>query len=99
MTKIINIIFLLTLITFINPDAIAKTKKDCSQYSTKTFSGLAQKMRCKKGLEPLKKNFFKSLSWKKDKSKSTYIPEKPCNEYSTKSMVGLAAKLRCIKNK
>ena len=99
MTKIINIIFLLTLITFINPDAIAKTKKDCSQYSTKTFAGLAKKMRCKKGLEPLKKNFFNSLSWKKGKSKSTYIPGKPCNEYSTKTMVGLAAKMRCIKNK
>ena len=99
MTKIINIIFLLTLITFINPDAIGETKKDCSQYSTKTFAGLAQKMRCKKGLEPRKKNFFSSLSWKKDKSKSTYIPGKPCDEYSTKTMVGLAAKLRCIKNK
>ena len=99
MTKIINIIFLLTLITCSIPDAISKTQKDCSQYSTKTFAGLAKKMRCKKGLEPLKKNFFKSLSWKKGKSKSTYIPEKPCNEYSTKTMVGLAAKLRCIKNK
>ena len=99
MKKIINIIFLLTLITFINPDAMAKTKKDCSQYSTKTFAGLAQKMRCKKGLEPQKKSFFKSLSWKKGKSKSTYIPGKPCIEYSTKTVVGLAAKLRCIKNK
>ena len=99
MTKIINIIFLLTLITFINPDAIAKTKKDCSQYSTKTFAGLAQKMRCKKGLEPLEKNFLKSLEWKKSKSKSAYIPGKPCNEYSTNTIVGLASKLRCIKNK
>ena len=58
MTKIINIIFLLTLITFINPEAIAETKRDCSQYSTKTFAGLAKKMRCKKGLEPRKKSFF-----------------------------------------
>ena len=46
MTKIINIIFLLTLITFISPDAIAKTKKDCSQYSTKTMVGLVAKMKC-----------------------------------------------------
>ena len=56
-------------------------------------------MRCKKGLEPRKKDFFNSLSWKKGKSKPTYIPGKPCNEYSTKTMVGLAAKMRCIKNK
>ena len=99
MIKIFNILFLYTIITFINSDAIAETKKDCSQYSTKTFSGLSQKIRCKKGLPPLEKNFLKSLEWKKNRSKPTYVPSKPCNEYSTKTLVGLVAKMKCKKNK
>ena len=77
MTKIINIIFLLTLITFINPDAIAKTKKDCSQYSTKTFAGLAKKMRCKKGLEPLKKKFLSLVHGKKINPNQHIYQENP----------------------
>ena len=97
MIKIFNILFLYTVITFLNSDAIAETKRDCSQYSTKTFVGLSQKIRCKKGLPPLEKNFLKSLEWKK--KKPTYVPGKPCNEYSTKTLVGLSAKIRCKRNK
>ena len=37
--------------------------KDCSQYSTKTLSGIADYKRCKSGLEPTeKKGIFKSLT-------------------------------------
>ena len=99
MIKIFNILFLFTIIAFVNSDAIAETKRDCSQYSTKTFVGLSQKMRCKKGLPPLEKNFLKSLEWKKNRSKPTYVEGKPCNEYSTKTLVSLLAKMKCKKNK
>ena len=61
MIKIFNILFLFTIIAFVNSDAIAETKRDCSQYSTKTLVGLSEKMRCKKGLPPLKKNFLDSI--------------------------------------
>ena len=72
--------------------------KDCSQYSTKTFTGLANYKRCKNGMEPSDKNFFKSLDWKKDKNKK-FDPNIPCNEYSTKTFTGLAAKMKCKKAK
>ena len=47
MIKIFNILFLYTIITFINSDAIAETEKDCYQYSTKTLVGLSAKIKCK----------------------------------------------------
>ena len=72
--------------------------KDCSQYSTKTFTGLANYKRCKSGLEPSDKNFSKSSDWKKDKNKK-FDPNKPCHEYSTKTFTGLAAKMKCKRAK
>ena len=72
--------------------------KDCSQYSTKTFTGLANYKRCKNGMEPSDKNFFKSLDWKKDKNKE-FDPNKPCHEYSTKTFTGLSAKMKCKRAK
>ena len=37
--------------------------KDCSKYSTNTFSGLSDYVKCKKGLEPSnEENVFKSLN-------------------------------------
>ena len=71
--------------------------KECSQYSTKTFKGLAEYKRCKSGLEPSDTNVFKSLSWKKKENK--FDPYKPCKEYSTKTFTGLAAKLKCKRAK
>ena len=73
--------------------------KDCSQYSTKTFAGLADYKRCKSGLEPSeKKGIFKSLSWKK-KEKKEFDPNKSCDEYSSKTFTGLAAKIKCKRAK
>ena len=72
--------------------------RDCSQYSIKTFTGLADYKRCKSGLEPSDKNIFKSLDWKKDKNKK-FDPNIPCNEYSTKTFTGLAAKMKCKRAK
>ena len=71
--------------------------KDCSQYSTKTFKGLADYNRCKKGLEPDDKSFF-NLKWIKGKKKE-FDPAKPCDEYSTKTFTGLAAKMKCERAK
>jgi len=70
--------------------------RDCSQYSTKTFKGLSDYKKCKKGLDPSEKEsiFF----WKTKKSK-TFDPDKPCDEYSTKTFTGLAAKLKCKRAK
>jgi len=98
MIKIFNILFFTTIIILFNSDGFADTKKDCSQYSTKTLSGLTDKIRCKKGLQPVEKSFLKSLDWKKGKFKKTYVPGKPCDEYSTKTFSGLVAKIKCKKN-
>ena len=68
--------------------------RDCSQYSTKTLSGLADYKKCKQGLEPSEKSFFKSFKLKGNKSKK-FDPNKPCDEYSTKTFTGLAAKIKC----
>ena len=70
--------------------------KDCSQYSTKTLSGLGDYKRCKDGLDPLEeKSIFK---WKKEKAKE-FDPNKSCDEYSTKTFTGLAAKIKCKRAK
>ena len=102
MIKISNIILFIFVISFFEQRAFAETRKDCSQYSTKTWVGLTAKLRCKKGLPPVEKNFLESFEWKNIKSKKisnpTYIPGKPCNEYSTKTLVGLMAKMKCKKN-
>ena len=36
--------------TFFYTNSFAETKPDCSKYSTKTYLGLLDKIRCKKGL-------------------------------------------------
>ena len=73
--------------------------KDCSQYSTKTFSGLAKYKRCKSGLKPSEKeSIFKSLKWKGKKNKE-FDPNIPCDEYSTKTFTDLAAKIKCKRAK
>ena len=70
--------------------------KDCSQYSTKTMSGLLDYKRCKDGLDPSeKKSFFK---WKSKKNKK-FDPNKSCDEYSTKTFTGLVAKMKCKRAK
>jgi len=69
--------------------------RDCSQYSTKTFAGLAEYKNCKRGLEPSEKeSIFKSLKWKEKRNKE-FDPNKPCDEYSTETFTGLAAKIKC----
>ena len=73
--------------------------RDCSQYSTKTFAGLAEYKMCKRGLEPSEKeSIFKSLKWKEKRNKE-FDPNKPCDEYSTKTFTGLAAKIKCKRAK
>ena len=70
--------------------------RDCSQYSTKTLSGLVDYKRCKDGLNPSEeKSFFK---WKSKKNKE-FDPNKPCDEYSSKTFTGLAAKIKCKRAK
>jgi hypothetical protein len=65
--------------------------RDCSQYSTKTFAGLAKYKKCKRGLKLTEKK-----SWINTKA---FDPNRPCNEYSTKTFTGLAAKLKCKRAK
>ena len=65
--------------------------RDCSQYSTKTWAGLAKYKRCKSGSKQLEKK-----SWKKTKE---FDPNKPCDEYNTKTFTGLAAKMKCKRAK
>ena len=70
--------------------------RDCSQYSTKTMSGLADYKRCKDGLYPSEEKSF--LKWKSKKNKK-FDPNKPCHEYSAKTFTGLAAKIKCKRAK
>ncbi len=56
MKKIIYIIFFISATLSISKISFAESQ-DCSQYSTKTFSGLSDYVRCKKGLPPKKKLF------------------------------------------
>jgi|TARA_B110000438_G_C15515450_1_gene521792 hypothetical protein len=92
MTKNLYVAFFLGIIMVLSFNATAETKKDCSQYSSKTFAGLADKMRCKKGLEPTK-NIFKSISLRKKTSEPKV--KKACNEHTTKTIAGLIGKLKC----
>ena len=91
MIKILNIIIFFTVIILFNSNAIGEAKPDCSQYSTKTFSGLAKYSRCKSGLETSEK--------KSRKKTKEFDPNKPCDEYSTKTFTGLAAKTKCKRAK
>ena len=91
MIKVIYIIIFLTFGSFAGTLAYAETKPDCSQYSTKTFAGLAKYKKCKSGLKLTEKK-----SWIKTKA---FDPNRPCNEYSTKTFTGLAAKMKCKRAK
>jgi len=101
MKKILFIIFLVFMSFSINKLTFADTlsdkvwgTKDCSMHSTKTLAGLNDFVRCKKGLEPRDKSFFKSLKWKK-KDKEKFDPTIPCEEYSTKTITGLSKRIKC----
>ena len=99
MIKVIYIIIFLTFGSFAGTLAYAETKPDCSQYSTKTFAGLSDKIRCKKGLAPRENvfGFFKVKSKKTDSATGNTIVEekKNCDEYTTKTFAGLFAKMTC----
>ena len=67
MKKILFIIFFISVYLLEYKVVFAESKlsdkiwgtRDCSQYSTKTFSGLSDFVKCKKGLELSgNKNFF-----------------------------------------
>jgi len=71
--------------------------RDCSQFSTKTFKGLSDYNKCKKGIDPSEENSI--FLWKKSKKDKKIDPNKPCDEYSTKTFTGLAAKMKCKRAK
>ena len=103
MIKIFYIITFLTIFTFFNTNSFAETKPDCSKYSTKTYLGLLDKIKCQKGLpvkERIKPKKFGDLNPFKPRDKSGKITQKkviPCHELSTKNFVDLIAKLKCEK--
>ena len=88
---------------FFNTNSFAETKPDCSKYSTKTYLGLLDKIRCKKGLpveERIKPKKFSDLNPFRSRDETgKIIPKKviPCNELSTKNLVDLIGKLKCEK--
>ena len=103
--KIFNLIIFFTVIILFNPNAFGKTELDCSQYNTKTWSGLMDKMRCKKGLPTKEKKVIKKFGdLNPFKSKSTNSEESiqkrklECHEYTTKTLTGLIGKIRCKQN-
>ena len=105
MTKIFNIIIFLTIVILFNSNAFGEAKLDCSQYTAKTWSGLMDKMRCKKGLPPKEKKVIKKFGdLNLFKPKSTNSEESiqkrklECHEYSTKTLVGLLGKIRGKQN-
>ena len=105
MIKLIKIIVLISILSSPTSITFAETKNDCSQYSTKTFTGLAAKMRCKKGLPPLekpKKGFFSGITLFKPKDHKKVNVNKPCSEYDsyvkTKTLKDVFGKLKCKKD-
>jgi hypothetical protein len=105
MIKIIKIIVLISILSSTSSITSAETKNDCSQYSTKTFTGLAAKMRCKKGLPPLekkKKGFFSGVNLFKPKDPKEVKAKNPCTEHSsyvkTKTLKDVFKKLTCEKD-
>ena len=99
MFKIVNTIIFLSAMIFFNTNAYGETKRDCSIYSIKTFSGLADRMRCKKGLPPREKRVIKKFSDANPLKPKNETPKRElaCHEYSTKNFVDLIAKLKCEK--
>ena len=71
-----------------------KLNEKANLYNTKNFAGLSDYVRCKKGMEPSEKSFFKSLNITKKDSKK-FDQNKPCDEYSTKTFTGLTSKIKC----
>jgi len=103
MLKAYSIIIPLALFTLVNSNVFAEVKPDCSQYSTKSFIGLMNKMKCEKG-EPVKvRNKARTLSelnpFRPRDESGNIIPKKElaCHEHSTKSLTGLMAKMKCEK--
>ena len=69
----------LMIFTFSNTNSFAKTEPDCSKYSTKTYLGLLDKIRCKKGLpveERIKPKKFSDLNPFKSRDESGKIIQK-----------------------
>ena len=103
MIKFFCMIVFLMIFTFFNENSFAETKPDCSKYSTKTYLGLLDKIRCKKGLpveDRTKPKKFSDLNPFKPRDESGKIIQKkviPCHELSTKNFVDLIAKLKCEK--
>ena len=103
MLKTYNIIILLTLFTLINSNAFAETKPECSQYSTKSFIGLMDKMNCLKGKpvkdrkKPTKFSELNPFTPRDEFGEVILKKELACHEHSTKTFTGLMAKLKCDK--
>ena len=103
MIKIFYITTFLMIFTFFNTNSFAETKPDCSKYSTKTYLGLLDKIRCKKGLpveERIKPKKFSDLNPFRSRDESGKIITKKvvsCHELSTKNLVDLIHKLKCKK--
>ena len=101
MNKIKIIIFVL-VVMFLSNNSFAETKQDCSQYSTKTWTGLSDKMKCKRG-EPVaerkKAKKFSDLNPFKSKKSKKKEPKviTSCDDYSTKNLAGLLKKIKCKK--
>ena len=99
MNKIKIIIFVLVAM-FLSNNSFAATKQDCSQYSTKTLTGLMDRMKCNKGepvaerKKPKKFSDLNPLKPKKSKKKEPKVITS-CDDHSTKNFVGLFRKIRC----
>lgn len=104
--KIFSYIILISItLAFNNNNALGETKPDCSQFSTKTYVGLLNKIKCKKGLPT--KEYKRAKKWgdinpfkPKDKKTGEVIvkKKKECHEYTTKTVAGLIGKLKCRKD-
>ena len=103
--KILIIIIFVSTFFMFSSTSFSETKEDCSKYSTKTMSGLSKKVRCNRGLPPIK-NFFSKLKWKGFGASSDVKAEHnatkkklACDDYTSKTIAGLIGKLRCSRNK
>lgn len=100
MNKLFYIIVFIALTVFSGTFTLAEEKVDCSKYSAKTYTGLIDKMRCKRGEkveERVKPKKFSDLNPFKSKNKKTNVAKEKisCDEYTNKTIIGLIGKLKC----
>tara|TARA_B110000438_G_scaffold167090_1_gene159796 strand:+ start:236 stop:559 length:324 start_codon:yes stop_codon:yes gene_type:complete len=101
--KLTKIVIFLIILTPFNSYAKAETNLDCSKYSTKSFTGLINNIKCKRGIKLKDKEKitkFGELNLLKPRDEDgNVIPKikKTCAELTSNNFKDMLAKFKCDK--